>query len=186
MFLTKVVECIKTHVLCSITCCRKSCRLWDNVEKSSKAGETTNDNMAHALCMPDKESCRNAIGILNTNCLTTATIVPRTRLNAMFTRAFPSFFIFHKSITLKSHVTSSIISAREVCVPFASEVRIPPRLVADCRKLNRMRLKCPAMAWLSFQVSSKCVSGLKSLHRGPCTDSHKDNTIILCRFHFSL
>ena len=30
MFLTKVVEKIKTHILCSITVFQKSCNLWDN------------------------------------------------------------------------------------------------------------------------------------------------------------
>jgi len=33
MFQTKVVEKIKTHILFSVTFFRKSCRLWDNVEK---------------------------------------------------------------------------------------------------------------------------------------------------------
>jgi hypothetical protein len=33
VFQTKVPEKIKTHILCSITCFRKSFRLWDNVEK---------------------------------------------------------------------------------------------------------------------------------------------------------
>jgi len=33
MFQTKVVEKIKTHILCLLTFSRKSCRLWDNVEK---------------------------------------------------------------------------------------------------------------------------------------------------------
>jgi len=33
MFQTKGVEKIKTHILCSVTFFRKSCRLWDNVEK---------------------------------------------------------------------------------------------------------------------------------------------------------
>jgi len=28
-------------------------RLWDNVEKCGTAGQTTDDNMAHANCMPD-------------------------------------------------------------------------------------------------------------------------------------
>jgi len=32
MFRTKFVETIKTHILCLITCFRKSCRLWDNGE----------------------------------------------------------------------------------------------------------------------------------------------------------
>jgi hypothetical protein len=35
----KIVEKIKTHILCSVNFCfRKSCRLWENVEKSCKAG----------------------------------------------------------------------------------------------------------------------------------------------------
>jgi hypothetical protein len=37
MFHTKVVEKIKTHILCSITCFWKSCHLWDNVEKYGRA-----------------------------------------------------------------------------------------------------------------------------------------------------
>jgi len=30
---------------------RKSCRLWDNVEKFCRAGQATGDNMAHTHCM---------------------------------------------------------------------------------------------------------------------------------------
>jgi len=47
----KVVEKIKTHITCSVTFFRNSYRLWDNVEKYSRAGRTTDDNMAHAHCM---------------------------------------------------------------------------------------------------------------------------------------
>jgi len=47
MFQTKVVEKIKTHIINSITF-RKSCRLWDYVEKYCRAGENTDDNMVHA------------------------------------------------------------------------------------------------------------------------------------------
>jgi hypothetical protein len=33
---------------------RKSCRLWHNVDKKYfRAGQATNDNMAHAHCMMD-------------------------------------------------------------------------------------------------------------------------------------
>jgi len=53
MFQIKVVEKIKTHILGSVTFFRKSCRLWDNVEKYSRAGQATDDNMAHAHCMLD-------------------------------------------------------------------------------------------------------------------------------------
>jgi len=53
---TKVVEEIKTHVLCSVTFFfffRKSCRLWRNVEKYCRAGRATYGSMAHAHCMLD-------------------------------------------------------------------------------------------------------------------------------------
>jgi len=32
-------------------CFRKSCRLWDTVEKYCRGGQATHDNMAHAHCM---------------------------------------------------------------------------------------------------------------------------------------
>ena len=53
IFQTKVVEKIKTHILCSVTFFRKSYRLWDNVEKYCTAGQATDGNMAHAHCMMD-------------------------------------------------------------------------------------------------------------------------------------
>jgi hypothetical protein len=43
MFWTKVIEKIKTHILCSITFSLKSHRLWDNVEKYSGDRGATND-----------------------------------------------------------------------------------------------------------------------------------------------
>ena len=49
---------IKTHILCSVPLFRKSCRLWDNVEKCGGAREATNDNMAHARFMLDKQGYR--------------------------------------------------------------------------------------------------------------------------------
>jgi len=53
MFQTKVVEKIKTHILCSVTFLRKSYGLWDNVENYCWAGQATDNNMAHAHCMLD-------------------------------------------------------------------------------------------------------------------------------------
>jgi len=52
MFQTKGVEKIKTHILCLVTLSRKSCRLWDNVEKCCRAEQAT-DYMAHARFMLD-------------------------------------------------------------------------------------------------------------------------------------
>jgi len=56
MFQTTFVEEIKTHILYCITFFffRKSCRLWDNMEKYGRAGQVIDDNMEHAHCMLDK------------------------------------------------------------------------------------------------------------------------------------
>jgi hypothetical protein len=51
-FQTKVVQKIKTHTLWSINVVRKSCRLWDNVEKYGRAGQATDDQIQrmHFTC----------------------------------------------------------------------------------------------------------------------------------------
>jgi hypothetical protein len=51
MFQTKVVEKIKTHILCSITFFRKSHRLWDNVEKCNRDRGATNTSQHGAYAL---------------------------------------------------------------------------------------------------------------------------------------
>ena len=50
MFQTKIIEKIKAHILFSVTFLRKSCRLWENVEKYCRAQQATDDSMVHAHC----------------------------------------------------------------------------------------------------------------------------------------
>ena len=83
MFQTKVVGKIKTHILCSVTFFRKSCCLWDNVEKYCRAGQTTDDNMAHEHCMLDTWEYKSTLRICNTYCLSTATVGTRIRNNIL-------------------------------------------------------------------------------------------------------
>jgi hypothetical protein len=49
MFQTKDVEKIKTHILCSVTFFRKSCRLSYNVEKYGRAIQATDDNIIQPM-----------------------------------------------------------------------------------------------------------------------------------------
>ena len=51
-------ENFQTNVVgkCSLTFSWKSCRLLDSVEKHGGAGQATDDNTAHALCMPNELS----------------------------------------------------------------------------------------------------------------------------------
>ena len=93
MFQTKAVEKIKTHILCSVTFFRKSCRLSDNVEKYGKAIQATDDSMAHAHCMPDTKGYKHTLSICNTSCFPTATMVTRTRLECYVKRTLPGLFI---------------------------------------------------------------------------------------------
>jgi len=54
MFQTNLVEKIKTHFeFSNFFFFFKLCHLWDNVEKYCRAGQATDDNMAHAHCMLD-------------------------------------------------------------------------------------------------------------------------------------
>ena len=81
MFQEKVVEKIKTHILCSVTNFRKSYLLWDKVEKYCRAGQATHDNMAHAHFMLDNCHCKHTLRMCSTFCFSTAKLVTRTRLN---------------------------------------------------------------------------------------------------------
>ena len=51
MFQIEVIDKIKTHIG-SITFSQKLCSLRDKVEKHGRAGQATDDKMAHALCIP--------------------------------------------------------------------------------------------------------------------------------------
>ena len=64
MFQTKFVEEIKTHILFSVFFFRKSCRLWDNVEKYCRLEQATDDNMAHAHWIPKATNTQSACVIL--------------------------------------------------------------------------------------------------------------------------
>jgi hypothetical protein len=66
MLQTKVVQKIKTHILCSITSIHNSCRFLDNVEKYGRVRQAAGDHMAHALCMLDNEGFRLSLRIFNT------------------------------------------------------------------------------------------------------------------------
>jgi predicted deacetylase len=84
MFLTKVVEKIKTQILCLNNFFSKSCRLWDNLEKFCTAEQAIDDNRRHAHCVLDTQGYRHTLRTCNTYRFSTATMVTLTRLNATF------------------------------------------------------------------------------------------------------
>jgi hypothetical protein len=81
MFQTKVVEKIKTHILCSVTFFRKSCRLWDNVGKYGTAKRATDDNTTDTHFILDNQGHKHKLRIRKTYFFSTATKVSRTPLN---------------------------------------------------------------------------------------------------------
>ena len=62
IFQTKFVEKTKTHISFSVTFLRKSCRLWDNVEKISysQTSYRWQYNTARAICMLGKATSAHA------------------------------------------------------------------------------------------------------------------------------
>ena len=84
MFQKKGVEKTKRNfVFSKFFCSRKSCRLWDNVEKYCWAGQATDENMAHAHCMLDAYGYKHThtLRLCNTHSFSTTTMVARTRFN---------------------------------------------------------------------------------------------------------
>ena len=76
----KLVDKIKRYILCSVPVFfffyfRKSCHLWDNVEKYYVTRQGTNGNMTHAHCMPDTYGYKHTLRICNTYCFSTAPMV---------------------------------------------------------------------------------------------------------------
>jgi hypothetical protein len=70
IFQTKFVEKIKTHILCSLTFFRKSCRLWDNVEKYGKARKATRYKIRYypsygSTCPSTGPICSSETSVLN-------------------------------------------------------------------------------------------------------------------------
>ena len=66
-----------THFVFSIFFFRKSYRLWDNVEKYSRAGKATDDNMERVNFRLSTKGYKHALGIRNNRCLSTVTTVAR-------------------------------------------------------------------------------------------------------------
>jgi hypothetical protein len=85
MFQTKVVENIKTHVLCWITPPpRKSCRLWDNMEKYGRARQATDGSIARRMRFVRRKIKATAtLRVCKICCFSKATVVTRTLLNAL-------------------------------------------------------------------------------------------------------
>ena len=81
IFQAKVVDETKTRILCSVMFLQKPCRLWDNVEKCCRAGQTIDENMVHAHCMLGNRGYTRTLTIYIIYYFCTATMVARTRLN---------------------------------------------------------------------------------------------------------
>ena len=77
---------------------RKSCRLWDNVEKYSIIGQATDYKMAHAHCILDTQGYKKTFKIWNTYCCYTATMVARTPPNVtLYVHCLSCFFYRQES-----------------------------------------------------------------------------------------
>jgi hypothetical protein len=83
----------KTCILCSVTFFfRKSCHLWDNVEKYCRVGQATDDNMVHARACWITKAIDTHSEYVILIAFSTATVA-RTRLSGRFIRTSPVLFL---------------------------------------------------------------------------------------------
>jgi len=78
---TNIVDKIRTHILCSVTFFRKSCRLWEKVGKYRKAVQATWQHGTCALRAGYLSAQMHTLTIRNIHYFSTATMVARTRHN---------------------------------------------------------------------------------------------------------
>jgi len=87
---------------------RKSCLLWDNVEKWFRAGQTTGDNMAHVRFMLVTYGCKYTLWLSNTYCFITASMVaspPKSPISMVQCMPYVSTrWLFVDNLTLKMKV----------------------------------------------------------------------------------
>ena len=112
MFRTKVVEKIKTHILCSVTHFRKSRCLWDNVEKYCRAGQATDDNITRRMGIA---GYKNTLRMCNTYCFSTATVVARTFLHVTLYARLSCLVFFICSIKYSSRFWHTYVYCSGLC-----------------------------------------------------------------------
>jgi hypothetical protein len=110
MFRTKFIEKTKIFIACSIFFFffRKSCRLRDNVETYSRAGQATGD-MALALGMLDTKGYKHTLIICDTYYFYTAVMVTRTRLN-IYVKPTLLFLSFWRVLSYSTHFATCAVS----------------------------------------------------------------------------
>jgi hypothetical protein len=87
MHQTKVVEKIETHILCSIIFFYSFRLLY------CRAGQATDDSMAHAHCMLNNNGYKHTLRTCSTYCFSTAKMIGRTCLNVTLPVHCLSFWI---------------------------------------------------------------------------------------------
>jgi hypothetical protein len=85
-----------THFVFVKVFSRISCRLWDNVETRCRAGQATDDNMAHAHCKLDTWDYKHTLTMYKTYCCSTTTTVARRSVNVTSHVHCLSCLYFHR------------------------------------------------------------------------------------------
>jgi len=98
----KVAEKVKSHNLYSNFFFRKSCLLWDNVERYCR--EATDDYMEHARCMLDTYGYRHTLIMCHTYFFTTVTMVTRTRDSMLRYKYIACIFYIYNNFKKKRRV----------------------------------------------------------------------------------
>jgi hypothetical protein len=118
IFQIKVVEAIKTQFICQmLSFFKKKYRLWDNVQKYCRLGQTTDDNIIKRMRIVSwitKATHKHTLTVCNTHCIFTATMVARTGLNVTLYVHCLGFIYMHYNLkfiamTFNIHTQTSAV-----------------------------------------------------------------------------
>ena len=151
-FQTKVVQKIKTHILCSVTFFfRKSSRYKIMWKKYCRAGQATDDNMAHAHCLLGYQRYKHTFTICNTDCFSTTTMLAGTRIIVSFYvhRQSPGIFRSQFLCKLPVAVPFQTRNLQAPDVPPGDALPIFPS-VCFCTHKSRLSLFCVLFLRVQF------------------------------------
>ena len=145
MFQTKVVEQIKTHMLCSVTFFLNRAVyeiMWKNIVEPDRP-QITIWHMRHFML--DTEGYKQALKICNNYWFSTATIVARTRLSVtLYVHLLALFLHIWTRFSNKSEKfpTNETFSLFEILMPVSNTVDImQERAASTCRVPDTSTLK---------------------------------------------
>ena len=151
-------EKIKTHILCLLTSFRKSCRLWDNVEKHDTTGLAIDDIIQPMLIACWITNAKNTHSEWVIHCFSTANMFTRRRPNISFIRTLPILFSNRTDLIQYSPALHfRIFKLFLICFPYCQSSIITKAMLQMQHFFLNVLLKKSSSSWVPPLTWQPCI-----------------------------